>query len=357
MRGRSAVPYAPVTIKTDAGTGVLTVLAERQNDFPGVVQQPVSIRAYPYGDMAAQALGYVGQVSEPELKLRAFAGVKQGTVVGQEGLEYYYDRYLRGRPGVQRVEVNAAGYPVPSKLAPTQPLAGYSLKVTLDRGLQQEGEKALLEGIERARAGGKPALAGAFTALDPRTGRSSRWAPIRPSTRTSSPNRSPRPNTPRSRAKALAPAAAKNRPAAHRPGRQRHLSDRLDVQADHRDGGARRGCHHPVGGPRRRSVHLRVDRAVLQRRQGRLWSGGAGRSAEGLLGHLLLRSGGARQQLRQRDPEGGPPSWGSASRPASTCRASSKASFPMRHGARRRTAWRSNASTALTAPRAAMSRK
>jgi penicillin-binding protein 2 len=164
------VPYAPVTIKTDAGPGVLTVLGERQNEFPGVVQQPVSIRAYPYGEMAAQALGYVGQISEGELKLRPFHGVRPGTVVGQEGLEYYYDRYLRGQAGVQRVEVNAAGYPVPSTLAPTQPLAGHSLKVTLDLGLQKESEKALLEGIERARAGGKPALAGAFTALDPRSG-------------------------------------------------------------------------------------------------------------------------------------------------------------------------------------------
>ena len=170
VHGRTVVPYAPVTIKTDAGPGVLTELGERQNDFPGVVQQPVSIRAYPYGEMAAQALGYVGQISEGELKLRPFHGVPSGTVVGQEGLEYFYDRYLRGRTGVQRVEVNAAGYPVASKLAPTQPLAGHSLKVTLDLGLEKEGEKALLEGIERARAQGKPAQAGAFTALDPRTG-------------------------------------------------------------------------------------------------------------------------------------------------------------------------------------------
>jgi penicillin-binding protein 2 len=170
IRGRTAVPYAPVTIKTDAGPGVLTVLGERQNEFPGVVQQPVSIRAYPYGAMAAQALGYVDQVSERELKLRAFQGVQQGTVVGQEGIEYYYDRYLRGRAGVQRVEVNAAGYPVPSRLAPTAPLAGHSLKVTLDLGLQKESEKALLQGIENARAGGKPAVAGAFVAIDPRNG-------------------------------------------------------------------------------------------------------------------------------------------------------------------------------------------
>lgn len=170
IKGRTAVPYAPVTIRTDAGRGVLTVLAERQNEFPGVQQQPVSIRAYPYGAMAAQVLGYVGQVSENELKLHAFRGVKQGTVVGQEGLEYYYDRYLRGEPGIERVEVNAQGYPVPSNLAPTQPKAGYSLKVTLDLGLQREGEKALLEGIENARGGGKPAIAGAFVAMNPRNG-------------------------------------------------------------------------------------------------------------------------------------------------------------------------------------------
>ena len=129
IKGRTAVPYAPVTIKTDAGRGVLTVLAERQNEYPGVVQQPVSIRAYPYGEMAAQVLGYVGQVSEPELKKPAFRGVQQGTVVGQEGLEYYYDRYLRGEPGVQRVQVNAEGYPVPTRLQPD----------AAEGGLQPEG--------------------------------------------------------------------------------------------------------------------------------------------------------------------------------------------------------------------------
>jgi penicillin-binding protein 2 len=170
VRGRSAVPYAPVTIKTDAGPGVLTVLAERQSEFPGVVQQPVAIRAYPYGEMAAQVLGYVGQVSETELKLRAFHGVQAGTVVGQEGLEYYYDRYLRGEAGVQRVGVNAAGYPVPSSLPAKFPHSGHSLRVTLDLGLQRASEKALVEGIEHAHAAGKPAEAGAFVALDPRNG-------------------------------------------------------------------------------------------------------------------------------------------------------------------------------------------
>src|SRR5262249_39670205 len=56
VKGRTALPYAPVTIKTDAGQGVLTVLAERQNAFPGVTQQPITLRSYPYGEMAAQVL-------------------------------------------------------------------------------------------------------------------------------------------------------------------------------------------------------------------------------------------------------------------------------------------------------------
>jgi penicillin-binding protein 2 len=170
VRERHAVPYAPVTIKTDAGRGALTVLAEQQNLFPGVVQQPVSIRAYPYGQMAAQVIGHVSQVSEPELKMPAFRGVKAGAIVGQEGLEYYYDRYLRGKPGVRRIEVNAEGLPIPAALAATQPTGGRTLRLTLDLGLQKEGEKALLEGMERARASGKPAPAGAFVALDPRNG-------------------------------------------------------------------------------------------------------------------------------------------------------------------------------------------
>ncbi len=170
VEGMTQTPYARVTVKTDAGAGPLTVIGERGNEFPGVVQEPVSIRAYPFGEMAAQVLGHVDEISEPELKLPAFRGVHGGTIVGQEGLEFYYDRYLRGVPGIQRVEVNAAGQPVPSNQPVTPPIEGHSLKTTLDLGLEQESEKALREGIEHARAGGKPADGGAFVAIDPLNG-------------------------------------------------------------------------------------------------------------------------------------------------------------------------------------------
>lgn len=170
IAGITALPYAPVTIKTDAGRGALTVIAERHNDFPGVRQEPVSIRNYPYGEMAAQVLGHVGQVGPEELKMKAFRGVPQGSIVGQEGLEFYYDRYLRGHPGVQRVQVNSLGEAEPTRLPVTEPVAGYSIKLSLDLGLERESEKALREGIEQAQAAGKPANAGAFVAMDPRNG-------------------------------------------------------------------------------------------------------------------------------------------------------------------------------------------
>ncbi len=170
VEGMTATPYAPVTIKTAAGPRALTVLGERADEFPGVVQEPVSIREYPFGEMAAQIVGYVGEVNVAELKAPAFRGVQPGTIVGQAGLEYYYDHYLRGKPGVKRVAVNAEGQPVPSNLAPTPPHAGYTLQTTLDLGLQRASERALLEGMEHARAGGKPAIAGAFVALDPLNG-------------------------------------------------------------------------------------------------------------------------------------------------------------------------------------------
>jgi penicillin-binding protein 2 len=169
-KGYAEAHYAPVTIKTDAGTGALTVLSERQSEFPGVVQQPVWLRTYPDGEMAAQVLGYVGQIDESELSEPPFRGVQPGTVVGQAGVEYYYDRYLRGTPGAQRFEVNAAGRPEPATITPIQPRAGYNLKLTLDVGLQKASEEALREGIANARASGKPATSGAFVAMNPLNG-------------------------------------------------------------------------------------------------------------------------------------------------------------------------------------------
>src|SRR5260370_7319663 len=91
--------------------------------------------------MAAQVIGPGDQVTKEELKTKAFRGVHQGTIVGQEGLEYYYDRYLRGKPGIRRVEVNAEGLPVSARLPPEQPVAGHSLRLPPSLGLQKAAQQ------------------------------------------------------------------------------------------------------------------------------------------------------------------------------------------------------------------------
>ena len=172
-RHRRALPYANVTLKTDAGQAVLDYIKERQNLFgAGVAVTTIFLREYPEKELAAQLLGTVGEIDPVELRLARYRGVRQGTIVGKGGVEWSYDRYLRGRDGAQRLQVNSAGtlaQNVP-QLAPIPPVAGHELKLTLDLGLQRAAQKALANGISLAQGNGHPADAGAFVAMDPTSG-------------------------------------------------------------------------------------------------------------------------------------------------------------------------------------------
>lgn len=170
VQGAYLAPYAPVTIDASAGPGPRTVIGERAEEFPGVQQRPVAVRSYPHGEMAAQIFGNVGQITGEELAKGSYKGLPRTSIVGQGGLEYYYDKFLRGKPGVEYIEVNAAGEAVPGVRSVTEPKAGYSLKLTLDMGLQQAGERALRKEISAANAVGKPADGGAFVVLNPLNG-------------------------------------------------------------------------------------------------------------------------------------------------------------------------------------------
>jgi penicillin-binding protein 2 len=170
MHSNLNVPYADVTIKLDAGERALVELEENQSRFPGVVETPVYARAYKYGDLAAQVLGNVGSISPGELKEPRFKGVPETGVVGQGGLELEYDQFLRGKDGVQRVQVDSEGQPTGKSLHETLPTPGHELKLSLDLGLEREGYQALQTGEGLAQSNGNAAGAGAFVALDPRNG-------------------------------------------------------------------------------------------------------------------------------------------------------------------------------------------
>jgi penicillin-binding protein 2 len=165
VRSLVVVPYATVRVKTDVPESVLSYIAERPDQFPGVKVEQTYLRDYPQGTLAAQLLGTVNEISPDQLSENRYRGVKQGTIVGQSGLERSYDRYLRGVDGVQRVQVDAFGRPIPNdKLRRVEPIAGQRLRVSLDLELTKTGDHALRGPLN---PGNHP---GAYVALDPRSG-------------------------------------------------------------------------------------------------------------------------------------------------------------------------------------------
>jgi penicillin-binding protein 2 len=159
------VPYGNVTVKTDVPNDVYYYLAERQKEFPGVAVQQVYLRRYPQGTQAAQLFGIVGPITKAETGERRYQGVSQQAIVGQSGLEYAYDQYLRGIPGAEKVRVNSLGQ-FQGYGKPQLPVAGQALKLSIDLPLQQAGQNALQQSMAR----NYPANGGAFVALDPRNG-------------------------------------------------------------------------------------------------------------------------------------------------------------------------------------------
>ena len=126
-------------------------------DLPGVVVQPEYQRNYPLGAYASHLIGYVGEVSDSQLKQEAFRDLQQGRVVGQYGVERSYDKELRGQAGRELIEVDALGHTKRS-ISVNRPRAGNDLYLTIDVRLQQLAENLL--GTE----------SGAIVILDPMTG-------------------------------------------------------------------------------------------------------------------------------------------------------------------------------------------
>lgn len=137
---------APLTLRENVGYPVIYYIEENSEKFPGVGVGKVFLRKYPNEDEAAHVIGHAGEVSEEELEKGPYKSLEPGEVVGKEGVEYTYDKYLRGKPGISRYQVNALGEPTPGgQLASTPPVPGDNLKLTISPAVQRSGEAALAE--------------------------------------------------------------------------------------------------------------------------------------------------------------------------------------------------------------------
>ncbi len=164
-------PYGPVMLATDLPIAKVGRLSEILNDLPGVDLEVEAIRDYPHGGMGSAVFGYVGQITPDEYKRLRSEGYSMNDVVGKDGIEYEYDKYLRGEPGGQRIVVDSQNQVVPSiKLPAKQPVPGDSLVLNIDWRLQAITEQALAGGIH-SWTGGKRKVSGAVVILDPWNGK------------------------------------------------------------------------------------------------------------------------------------------------------------------------------------------
>ncbi len=136
-------------------------LAPHLYRFQGVEINARSFREYPYADLTAHVLGYIGRISQKdqdrlieEDKLALYRG---STHIGKIGLEEYYEADLHGVPGFEEVEKDAFGQVV-RVLRTTAPESGNMLQLSLDIKLQKKADDLL--GDRR----------GAIVAIDPQTG-------------------------------------------------------------------------------------------------------------------------------------------------------------------------------------------
>ena len=163
-------PLNPITVKTAVGEDQVAYLYEHATEFPGVQIQQTYLRHYPYQALAAQVLGYVGEVSQGELDRRPSV-YKPGDKVGKTGVESREDEYLRGDAGQAEIRVDSMGRPQGPLQLRREARPGKAVRLTIDMGLQRAAEQALRYGIRTAIANKSySADGGAIVAIDPNDG-------------------------------------------------------------------------------------------------------------------------------------------------------------------------------------------
>ena len=119
----------------------------------GLVERPQ--RYYPHGELAAHVLGIAGIDNQ-----------------GLEGLEFFYDEYLRGTPGRVQAERDARGREIPDGIHQfIPPQDGYDLVLTIDHVIQYIAEREIERAVQSTGS-----ERGAFIAMDPKTGEILAWA-------------------------------------------------------------------------------------------------------------------------------------------------------------------------------------
>lgn len=124
-----------------------------------------NVRTYPMGGKFAHVLGYVGEISQDELKNQEFAGYKQGDRIGKTGIEAQYEKNLRGRDGGEIIEVDSLGRKLRT-LRTDPPIPGQNIYLSIEAALQNKLYEFMEQTLQKVGS-----CCGAAISQDPKTGR------------------------------------------------------------------------------------------------------------------------------------------------------------------------------------------
>ena len=149
--------FDTVPVKAGLTEEEVAVFSVNRHRYPGFSIAGHLTRYYPLGEQTAHLVGYVGRISEDELKSIDPGNYAATTHIGKDGVEKSWEGVLHGQVGYQHVEVNAQGR-VLRVVERKPPVSGSDLYLSLDTSLQKIAIEAL--GEEK----------GAIVAIEPSTG-------------------------------------------------------------------------------------------------------------------------------------------------------------------------------------------
>lgn len=161
-----------IEIAKNISTASFNQISEQNSDFPGVTISETSKRAYPLNNTASHIIGRIGQIEASELENNQDT-YNQNDIIGKAGIEYVFEKYLRGTDGVKQIDMNVDGT-ITDEYISKEAVSGANVVLTIDSKLQAITEEALKNNIDKIANGGfssqANADAGAAVVLNVKTG-------------------------------------------------------------------------------------------------------------------------------------------------------------------------------------------
>ncbi|AWK89037.1 penicillin-binding protein 2 [Azospirillum thermophilum] len=137
--------FVPVTVRENLTWEQVATIEMNTPDLPGVAIEVGELRHYPHAEATAHIMGYVGAVSESELKGNSDPVLSlPGFRIGKAGIEKYHEKVLRGTAGTSQLEVNAVGRVI-RELSRDEGQSGREIQLTIDIALQHYVQQRLAQ--------------------------------------------------------------------------------------------------------------------------------------------------------------------------------------------------------------------